>query len=184
MTKASVIFYLTLITIALLSCSVKTKFSKTELKWLDVYNEGDVLVFRSDKGELDTTLIIKKEIYYPTRNSIEVNGKYLPQWGVVWYKNRNLNYHPEGYRLITLIKKHPRNVTFLNINYLYSDVLAPNITSGSLEGTKKGKVYEFDTYHEKATPEQPKKIFWHEDYGIIRYITHGNVVWERINLHK
>jgi len=102
----------------------------------------------------------------------------------VWYKNKNLKYHPDGYQLVSIIKKNPKNETFLNIDYLYSDILVPNITTGGIEKLKKGKVYEFDTYHEKAKPEQPKKIFWHEDYGIIKYITHANEVWERINLPK
>ena len=168
----------------MLSCSVKTKLSQTDLKWMNVYNEGDTLVFKSDKGELDTSLIIKKEIYYPEYNPVEVHGKYLPQWGKVWYKNKNLRYHPDGYQLVSIIKKHPKNETFLNIDYLYSDILVPNITTGGIEKLKKGKVYEFDTYHDKAKPEQPKKIFWHEDYGIIKYITHANEVWERINLPK
>lgn len=177
-------FYFLLIIVGMLGCSVKTKLSQTELKWIDVYNEGDTLVFKSDNGEIDTTFIIKKEIFYPERNSIEVHGKYLPQWGVVWYKNRNLINHPEGYRMISLIKKHPKNETFLNIDYLYSDILVPDIATADIKRLKKDKVYEFDTYHEKAKLEQPKKIFWHEDYGIIKYITHGNEVWERINLPK
>jgi len=175
-------FYFLLIIVGILGCSVRTKLSQTDLKWMNVYNEGDTLVFKSDKSEVDTTFIIKKEIFYPERNSIEVHGKYLPQWGVVWYRNKNLINHPEGYRMVTLIKKHPKNETFLNIDYLYSDILVPNIAIGSIGKLKKEKVYEFDTYHERAKPEQPKKIFWHEDYGIIKYITHANEVWERINL--
>ncbi len=140
------------------------------------------MIFKSDKGELDTTAIIKKEVYYPEYNPIEVHDKYLPQWGEIWYKNKNLIYHPEGHALITLIKKHPRDKTLLTIDYLYSKVLILNLTSGSIEKYKQGKVYEFDTYHPKAKPNEPKKIFWHEEYGIIKYITHDDVVWERSNL--
>lgn len=80
-----------------------------------------------------------------------------------------------------MIKKHPENETFLNIDYLYSDVLIINLASGSIEKYKHGKVYEFDTFHPKGRPEQPKKIFWHEDYGIIKYITHDNVTWQLVN---
>lgn len=168
----------------MLGCGIKTKFSKTDLKWMNVYKEGDTLIFKSDKGDFDTSLIIKKEIYYPEYNPVEVHGKYLPQLGKIWYKNKSLQYHPEGYELISMIKKHPKNETFLNIDYLYSDVLILNLVSGSIEQYKHGKVYEFDTYHPKGRPGQPKKIFWHEDYGIIKYITHADVIWERINLPK
>lgn len=160
---------------------IKTKLSPAELKWMDVYKEGDILIFRSDIGEFDTSVIIKKEIFYPEYMPVEVHDKYLPQWGVVWYKNKKLEYHPDGYRLINLIKKHPREKTFLTIDYLYSKVLVLNLTAEGIEKYKQGKVYEFDTYHERAKPYQPKKIFWHEDYGVIKYVTHADVVWERIN---
>lgn len=165
----------------MLGCGIKTKLSKTDLKWMNVYNEGDTLIFKSDKGDFDTSLIIKKEIYYSEYNPVEVHGKYLPQLGKIWYKNKRLQYHPEGYELISMIKKHPKNETFLNIDYLYSDVLVLNLESGSIEQYKHGKVYEFDTYHPNGRPEQPKKIFWHEDHGIIKYITHDNVIWELVN---
>jgi hypothetical protein len=165
-------------------CGIKTRLSKTDLKWVNVYNEGDTLIFRSDKGDLDTSFIIKKEIYYPDYNPVEVHGKYLPQIAQVWYKNKNLLYHPDGYKLVDIAKEHPRKKTSLTIDYLYSSVIISNLTNGNIEKYKHGKIYEFDTYHEKAKPDQPKKIFWHEDYGIIKYITHANEVWERINLPK
>lgn len=173
-----------LIILLVLGCGIKTKLNNTDLKWMNVYNEGDTLIFKSNKGDRDTSLIIKKELYYPEYNPIEVHGKYLPQSGVVWYKNKNLQYHPNGYRLIDITKEHPRNKTSLSINYLYSDVLILNLVGGSIEKYKHGKVYEFDTYHPNGRPEQPKKIFWHEEFGIIKYITHADVVWERVNLRK
>jgi len=168
MNKIPFSFYFFLIITSISGCGIKTKLSTSELKWVNVYNEGDTLIFKSDKGDLDTSFIIKKEIYYPDYNPIEVHGKYLPQIAKVWYKNKNLAYHPNGYKLVDITKEHPKNETFLNIDYLYSDVFIPNITTGSIEKLKKGKVYQFDTYYEKAKPEQPKKIFWHEDYGIIK----------------
>lgn len=174
-----------LIVLTISGCSgIKTKLSQAELKWMDVYEEGDTLIFKSNKGEFDTSIIIKKELFYPEYNPVEVHDKYLPQWGAVWYKNKNLQYHPEGYRMITMFKKHPKNNTYLNINYLYSNVMVLNLTTGSIEKYKQDKVYEFDTYRDKGRSEQPKKIYWHEDYGIIKYITHADVTWERINLPK
>ena len=172
-----------LIVIIALGCArIKTQFSTTELKWMNVYNEGDTLIFKSEKGDLDTSVIIKKELFYPSYNPGEVHDKYLPQWGVVWYKNKNLKNHSEGDKIITMFKKHPKNNTYLNINYLNTNVMVLNLTTGSIEKYKKDKVYEFDAYREKANLGRPMKIFWHEDYGIVKYITHGNVVWQRINL--
>lgn len=163
------------------SCGIETKFNKDELKWLNVYNVGDTLIFKSDKGKLDTSIIIKKDLYYPDYNPIEVHDKYLPQWGVVWYKNRSLEYHKDGYALISMIKKHPNNNTFLSIDYLYSSVLISNLTTSSIEKVNNGKVYIFDTYHPKGEPYQPRTIYWHEDFGIIEYVTHDSTKWKRID---
>lgn len=172
-----------LILFMLSSCSgIKTKLSQSELRWMDVYKEGDTLVFKSENGDFDTSTIIKKELFYPAYNPVEVHDKYLPQWGVIWYKNKNLRYNLEGDKMVTIFKKHPKNNTNLNINYLYSNVMVLNLTTGSIEKYKRDKIYEFDTYKENGRPEQPKKIYWHEDHGIIKYVTHAGIMWERINL--
>jgi hypothetical protein len=73
------IYIFSLIILMAFGCGgVKTRFSKTELKWLDVYKEGDTLIYKSQAGELDTSFIIKKEIYYPSYNPVEVHNMYLP----------------------------------------------------------------------------------------------------------
>jgi hypothetical protein len=138
------------------------------------------LIFQSDKGELDTSIIIKKELFYPEYNPIEVHGTYLPQWGVVWYKNKNLEYHPEGYRLISLAKERP-NKTSLSIDYLYGGALVLNLSNASIEKIKKGEVYEFDTYHPKGQPNQPRTLYWQERLGVIGYITHNSSRWRLLN---
>ena len=182
--RTTVHFSFLFILISLLSCGIKTKLSHGELKWINVYKEGDSLIFKSDKGEFDTSVIIKKEIFYPEYNPGEVHDKYLPQWAVVWYKNKKLQYHSDGFQLITMFKKEPDDKTYLNINYLYSSATILNLKTESIEKYTRGKVYEFDTYRDDAKPYQPKRIFWSEDYGIIKYITHDGVVWERINYLK
>jgi hypothetical protein len=165
----------------IMSCGIKTKFNHAELKWLNVYKEGDTLIFRSEKGDFDTSIIIKKELFYPEYNPIEVHDRYLPQWGVVWYKNKNLEDHADGYRMITMSKKHPKNKTGLTINFLYSSVIVLDLGKNSIEKYKNGEIYEFDTYHVKAKPYQPRTISWHENLGIVAYITHDSTRWQRIN---
>lgn len=59
-----------------------------------------------------------------------------------------------------MFKKKPDDKTYLNIDYLYSSVTILNLKAEGIEKYKQGKVYEFDTYREKAKPERPKKIFW------------------------
>jgi len=174
-----------LVALVLFSCGgIKTKFSEEELRWFNVYNEGDVLIFKSEKNELDTTIIIKKELYYPEYNPITVHDKYLPQWAKVWYKNKNLKNHLEGHTLITMIKRHPTKQTRLFLDYLYGDASFLNFHVDSIKEFKHDKVYKINTFHPKADPDNPKTIFWHEDYGVIKYITHSGIIWVRMNLSK
>ena len=101
---------------------------------------------------------------------------------IVLYKNKNLEYKPEGNQLIYMVKKYPDKQVRVFINYLSSGFIILDLTNNEIEKYKSGKIYEFATYHSKAKSWQPKKIFWHEDYGIVKYITHNDEVWERINL--
>ena len=56
------------------TCGIKTKFNKYELKWLNVYKTGDTLIFRSTNGELDTSLIVKRDIKsYATEKNRKTN---------------------------------------------------------------------------------------------------------------
>lgn len=155
----------------------KTKLTAAELKWIDPYKEGDTLIFRSGKGEFDTSYIFKKEVFYGEANSIET-GEYQHQWARIFYKNKK-NY-PDGHELITLIKPDPPKEANLFVNYLHSSFIAVEISNASQ--FKKGQVYEFDTYHSRAEADQPMKIYWHEEYGITRYMNHDSSIWDRINL--
>ena len=167
----------------LFSCRIKTKLNTSELKWMNVYSVNDTLIFKSQRGDFDTSIIIKKDLFCPEYNPVEQHGKYLPQWGVVWYKNKNLIYHPDGDRLITM-EKTSKKKTFLVINYLYTGFMFLDITTDSLKKYKKTGVYEFNTEVSRPDALQPKQIFWDEKYGIVRYKTHSNDVWERVNLPK
>jgi len=86
-------------------------------------------------------------------------------------------------RLITM-EKTSKKKTFLVINYLYTGFMFLDITTDSLKKYKKTGVYEFNTEVSRPDALQPKQIFWDEKYGIVRYKTHSNDVWERVNLPK
>lgn len=43
-------------------------------------------------------------------------------------------------------------------------------------------VYVFTDYHPKSEPEDIEFLFWHDDFGLIKYITHSGMEWKRINL--
>jgi hypothetical protein len=171
-----------ILAVSILGCGpIKTKFGPDELAWFDVYNEGDTLIFRSQSGELDSSFIIKKERYYSDVN-VYPGRKYWPEWGVIWYKNKHLTNHPDGYRLLTIEKKTPDDNTFMDIDYLYSSLLFLNEGVKHIKQKIKDDIYELDTSHPKAPPHKPKTILWHVKFGIVKYITHDDVVWERINI--
>lgn len=88
------IFYLPLILLHFSSCCIiKTKFNKEESKWLTVYNTGDMLIFQSEYGSLDTTWIVEKSIGYPECASPNVHDIYLPQYGKIYYYNSIFETH-------------------------------------------------------------------------------------------
>lgn len=161
------------------SCkSQKNVLSRDDLKWIDVYNSGDTLIFKSSENQFDTSYIIKKEVFYPEASQ---PGAENQQWGVVWYKNKNLSYHPDGTRLITIHKREPGKDAFISIMYLYSSVIIANPKGESLLRTEKDNVYEIDCSHPNAKENQPIKIYWHKSYGIVKYITQKGVIWEKVN---
>lgn len=162
-------------------CGMKPTFNEDELMWLSVYDEGDTLIFKSDSGVFDTTIIIAKEIFYPDYNPIESHGTYLPQYGVIWYKNANLRYHEEGDRLITLIKKEPDKKTFLAISFKYSNFIFLDISGENLDKFLKGNLYEFESPNERVDLLEPKIILWDKDKGIVQYVTGDSSVWRRVN---
>ena len=181
--KMQLIVLFTILITLLNSCGVtKTKLTEKELKWITVYKQNDTLIYKSSQGVLDTSYIVKSEAYYPEYIPIEVHDKYLPHSAVVLYKNKNLEHTPDGNQLIYMVKKYPDKQVRLFINYLSSGFIILDLANNEIEKYKSGKIYTFGTYYSKAESWQPKKFFWHKDYGIIKYITHDDEVWERINL--
>lgn len=161
------------------SCGIKTEFDENESSWLNVYNEGDTLIFKSEDNVFDTTFIIQKEIYYPNYNPVELHGKYLPKHGIIWYRNSQLIHSPEGDKLLSLIKKEPSGKTSLTISYKYSHFIVLNIDK--LNQYFHDGLYEFEASNSEVDSLKPKKIFWHEKRGITKYVTGNNVTWKKID---
>ncbi len=136
----------------------KSKFSEEELKWLNAYNAGDTLIFRSDTGEFDTSFIVDKKIYYPEFIPIEVHDKYLPHTGFVTYKNAAVKNVSKGEKLIYMVKNFPNKDSRLFIDYLNSGIIISDLTKKDFEKYKNGKIFTFNTYHPKAGPDEPKEI--------------------------
>ena len=157
-------------------CSIKQRFSKDELKWLNVYNVDDTIVFQSSKGELDTIWIVKKDIFHPDCNPIISHGLYLPIFGEIYYTDETGKID----KLVGLWKYKYRTALLINLNK--SSVFFIDIDKENMKAVKIGSSYMFDTFHPKAKENEPRYIFWHEDHGIIKFINHDGVEWKRINL--
>jgi hypothetical protein len=169
------IFYAILI-FAITGCLRKIELPKDELKLMDLYKVGDTLVFKSDKGHYDTSIIIKEEIFYEDYEA-PFEDKYLSQIGVIWYKNTKLKDDPNGRQLIRLEKKTPAK-TLLVISYLYSDIFILDFRSSDL---KPNSTYDFMTHQANNNSDNPKKIYWSTENGIVGYVTNDQVVWRRVN---
>ena|SRR5688572_6484565 len=170
-----------ILAIILLSCIIgKTKLSVDDLKWINVYSTGDSLIFRSEKGEYDTSIIIEQGTFYGEANPIET-GLYQHQWGQIKYKNKKLTYDPNGREMISMIKSDPPSQTRFFFDYLYSSFSADPISG--MQKYKKGNIYEFDCGTEKES-YKPRIIFWDEKLGLVKYIAQDGTVWERINIPK
>jgi hypothetical protein len=149
------------------------------MKWLNVYQVGDTLIFKSQYGEMDTTYIIGKSIRHMDCNPfLSYEGFFRPILGDIYYGKTPDEKISTLSSLVSLIKD--RNETSLYLSYLFGSTLFYDIKK--VCKYKEDRIYIFDTSHPKAKPEYPKVIYWHEDYGIIKYITHDGVEWKRINL--
>ena len=168
-------------------CMFKTRFSEEDLKWLNPYKEGDTLIFRSAKGDMDTSWIVQKVIYYPECNPIEANAKYKFHTGRIFYQNSKINYSSGGKELISVVKyddKTSIDIFYLSTGFMLDSPEMMELFKNILDVTRieSEKVYVFSNYHPKSKPEDVKYLYWHDDYGIIKYITHSGLEWKRINL--
>ncbi len=168
-------------------CLFKTHFSEEELKWLNAYNEGDTLIFRSAAGEMDTSWIVQKVIYYPECNSIAHNAKYKFHTARIFYQNSKLNYSSGGKELISVVKYEDRtsiDIFYLNKGFLLDSPEMMELFKNILDVSRieSESMYVFSNFHPKSKPEDIEFLYWHDDYGLIKYITHNGMEWKRVNL--
>jgi hypothetical protein len=168
-------------------CLIKTEFSEAELKWIDPYEEGDTLIFRSSTGEMDTSWIVQKVIYYPECNPIAHDAKYKHQTARIYYQNSKLNYSSGGKELISVVKYKDR--TSIHIFYLNKgfSIDSPEMMElfndiQDIKRIESESIYVFTDSHPKSKLEDIEFLFWHDEYGLIKYNLHNGEEWRRINL--
>lgn len=159
----------------------KTYLNGDELSWISVYKARDTLVFKSAKANYDTFYITESSEYYPEFIPLEVHNEYLPHSGVVKYSHTSVYDSIANERLVYIVKKAPENRTQLFVNFLNAQFISVDINTIKRTQSNQEMLFELDTYHPKANLWEPKVIFWSKKFGIVKYITHGNEVWQVVN---
>ncbi|WP_436834607.1 hypothetical protein, partial [Parapedobacter sp. DT-150] len=115
--KKDILLTIVMFLLLLGSCQRNVYFSDFEKLFLDVYNEGDTLIFESDTGERDTAYILHKDIGYASWNPFAHAGKYKFLAGEIYgARNWITNDKPELREYLSLTKSHP-DTTSLYIAY-------------------------------------------------------------------
>ena len=172
----------------MVSCKKYTNFTEGDLKWVDVYEENDTLVFQEPISTIkDTTIILKKEIYRASYQPI-AREALIPHTAKIWYWNKKYSDNKVPEAMLMEMYKDNNKPASPWINYLgFSfDVSTKALEPSKVElsnGKIFNQVYILDEVkkasHQKET--QPYKLYWDKKYGIIKYETYGGEVWERIN---
>jgi len=102
----SILFIIGFITLG--ACQRNVYFDDFEKSLLDIYQEGDTLIFESDRGLLDTTYIVIKDVGYADWNPFAHSGKYKILSGKIYYgPDRGRKDNMFLYDILSLYKSHP-----------------------------------------------------------------------------
>lgn len=171
------------------SCQRDVQFNDFEKSLLNIYNEGDTLIFESDIGEKDTCYIIHKDVGYATWNPFAHESKYKILSGTIYYgSSRVKEDNTYFYKILTLGKSNP-TTTYISLSY--SDINASwNFEDFSPASWNK---YELETglyrfkirrVSQDSTVERQTQLYFDLKHGIVKYITAKGKVWKRINIKK
>lgn len=169
----------------LMACQKSVYFNDFEKSLLDIYQEGDTLIFESDKGLLDTTYIVLKDVGYADWNPFAHSGKYKMLSGKIYYgldKDREDNMFL--YDILSLYKSHPDTTRmYLSYKKNYMSGKFNNLSVKSLEGYKVGDyLYRFNEIRKNEAITEETQLFFDLRYGIVKYMTNEGEVWNRINI--
>ncbi|MGK6353557.1 hypothetical protein [Parapedobacter sp. DT-150] len=170
------------------SCQRNVYFNDFEKSLLDVYNEGDTLIFESDKGVLDTSYILRKDIGYADWNPFAHSGRYKILIGTIYYgSSKKLfqgNMYP--YKILNIGKNHPDS-SYVSISYdsIHSSWNFEEFSLDSLESYKIGDgLYRFKISRKEKDSTIETQLFFDLKYGVVKYITADDEVWRRVNIDE
>lgn len=161
-------------------CNIDLKFNKEDLKWVEIYQSTDQLIFKSSL-RYDTITISKVEIRNGKSDLLE--SSYNEVYGNVYYKQSANKKEELIISLGRLYPQQPTNATF-NFKGDYGRINdIHNYPESELNfNKKKRKGYMFKPY-KKDKPSfwwdeeygvenaKLKYFFWDKEYGIIQYET-------------
>ena len=156
------------------SCGLSGRFDSDDMKWIDPYEHGDTIVFKSSREEFDTTVIV----------SIERSRK--NDWGeiirhvAVKYSNGKFKPDSDPETLISITKFETGEAQMV-ISYLGTFYVVGNPDSIYLKTySKEADCLVLNTYGDGEPDYEPKTIYWRVDSGLVRYVSHDDVMWRRI----
>ncbi|CAM3835083.1 hypothetical protein POKO110462_21550 [Pontibacter korlensis] len=167
-----------LLVVLFTSCTKKLDFNKFELSLLDVYKEGDTLIFQSSKGDLDTVYIVDKTISHAQWNPLAHSGKYTPLNGKIYYARKKL---PNGQMntrpFIHLYKNEPDSTSLYIFYNIFFSKKFRNDNPSELMSVMQDGTYMFRNTISKKDSDNQEVIYWNYKHGIIKYITPEGVIW-------
>ncbi|GHE75966.1 hypothetical protein GCM10011340_36020 [Roseivirga thermotolerans] len=171
--------YVILVALLLTSCGPKkTEFNGEELDFIDTYQVGDTLVFKSEHDEYNTMTIVHKQVYYPEYIPIEVHGKYLPQTADIRYSQPSRGF--DSLKFMTMRKRNPKESSlYFGFNGGMELFFTNSEIGLGLDEILIGDTFVFEMNEQKEGRVQT--IYWHKDKGIAKYIMVDGTVWNRIN---
>ncbi len=174
-----------LILFVFISCSYKVdrEFNKNDLKYVEWINPNKELLFVSNSQDS-----VFYKILEPNDNYIECGGPTSCSSDTFirdFKYEKTTNDTTYTYKFASVSKrKHSTNTTIEfegTFKYLYNseNSLSDYMFNGIL---LKDVLIDDAVYHNASMEEQkcPKKIWWSNSYGIVKYETRDNKIWERI----
>ncbi len=168
-------------------CEMNLHFNDFEKSLLEIYNEGDTLIFESDKGVRDTSYIILKDIGSSTSDPVFYLGKYQKLRGIVYYGvNKVKDDNMFLYDMLSLHKSRP-DTTRMYLSYKgnYMSGRFHELSIESLEDYKvEDGLYRFRDVRTYKGVTEETELYFDLKYGIVKYITSEGEVWKRINIPR
>jgi hypothetical protein len=185
------------ILLCFLISSCKFDFEETDLTFYNNYRVNQLLIFKSDRDEIDTFIITSKNKFYNDWAPLERDGKYNPPNAVVKYeklhsnefKTLNLNVNDyEDANLLYFRKSNPENksasimFSFQNILEEFPSNMAEVEKEKIVFKEKYVECYFFKKDTDNMKPNEIKKIYLDSNLQILKYELKSGEIWYQTKL--